>query len=507
MGCVVGVDVGTKSAGKSKGGRNNKDVVQGTTEEGSGFWRKVGIFLGCIPLNSKGEGSPNDKSKQGREVRNDNARHQPVTPTSSSNRRSRSYARSCTPNLSQELQVASSLLRRFTFNDLKLATRNFKAENFLGEGGFGTVLKGWVSPHGNYAARPGMGIPVAVKSLNLNGFQGHREWLAEISYLSELHHPNLVRLVGFCIEDDKRLLVYEYMCRGSLEKHLFKTGSMRLTWPIRMKIAIGAAKGLAFLHEEASRPVIFRDFKTSNILLDVNYNPKLSDFGLAKDAPVGDASHVSTRVMGTHGYAAPEYMMTGHLTAKSDVYSFGVVLLEILTGRMASDKKMSEGEQNLVEWLRPLLKSKGNFSYLMDPRLEGQYSMKGAHRAMRLATHCTRFDPKRRPLMSEVVRVLKSLSLHDDDDMAAQPGPSTSLPSHPTTIPSTSLQRMHVGPSNYHGATNKYGLRTGPTPNVPRRFQASPLSQDYPLPPPNPGAGPSSNPSVASSSNPSVGQP
>ncbi|XP_020202895.1 receptor-like cytoplasmic kinase 176 [Cajanus cajan] len=491
MGRVAGIQVGTMSTRKSNG-RKNKDVVQGsTTEEGSRFWKKLGILLCCLRLNSKKESSSNDKSKQryaGRKVTNDVVRHQPVTSRSSTTKRSRNRARGCTPNMSHELIVASSLLRRFSFNDLKLATRNFKAENFLGEGGFGTVLKGWISQHGNYAARPGTGIPVAVKSLNLNGLQGHKEWLTEISYLSELHHPNLVKLVGFCIEDDKRLLVYEYMCRGSLEKHLFRR-SLRLTWPMRLKIMIGAAKGLAFLHEEASKSVIFRDFKTSNILLDMNYDPKLSDFGLARDGPVGDATHVSTQVMGTQGYAAPEYVMTGHLTSKSDVYSFGVVLLEILTGRRAMDKSLPRREQNLVEWMRPLLKNKENFHYLMDPRLGGQYSRRGANRAMRLASHCVRPDPKARPLMSEVVRVLKSLPGQNEKNMEDPSTRSASTSTRSVSIQSSSLHIIHEGPSNHNGGANKYGLRTDPEPNVPWRFQASPLSLEYPLPPPNTAVG------------------
>ncbi|XP_027358822.1 probable serine/threonine-protein kinase PIX7 [Abrus precatorius] len=372
--------------------------------------------------------------------------------------------------MSEELIIASSLVRRFTFDDLKVATRNFKAENFLGEGGFGTVLKGWISQFGNYPSRSEGGLPVAVKCLKPNGFQGHREWLAEICYLSELHHPNLVKLIGFCMEDEKRLLVYEFMPRGSLENHLFKR-CVPLPWPIRVKIVLGAAKGLAFLHEEAARPLIFRDFKTSNILLDANFNAKLSDFGLAKDAPVGDASHVSTRVMGTQGYAAPEYVMTGHLTSKSDVYSFGVVLLEMLTGRRAIDKRKPRGQQNLVEWLRPQLRKKASLHYMMDPRLEGNFSLIGAHRAMKLATQCLHPDPKARPLMSEVVRMLKSLPLRDDVASSS----------------STSLRKMQGAPSN--NRANRYGLRTGSSSNVPRRFQASPLSLDYPLPSPAPNGG------------------
>ncbi|XP_076937076.1 putative serine/threonine-protein kinase PBL17 [Bidens hawaiensis] len=140
------------------------------------------------------------------------------------------------------------------------------------------------------------------------------------------------------------------MASGSLEKHLFRRISETLTWSRRMKIALHAAKGLAFLHD-AERPVIYRDFKTSNILLDVDFNAKLSDFGLAKDGPMGDQTHVSTRVMGTYGYAAPEYVMTGHFTARSDIYGFGVVLLEMLIGRKAMDKSKPSHEHNLVDWL------------------------------------------------------------------------------------------------------------------------------------------------------------
>ncbi|CAI0386743.1 unnamed protein product, partial [Linum tenue] len=285
----------------------------------------------------------------------------------------------------------ASRLRKFTFNDLKLATRNFRPESLLGEGGFGCVFKGWIEENGTAPVKPGTGLTVA-----------------EVNYLGDLVHPNLVKLIGYCIEDDQRLLVYEFMPRGSLENHLFRR-SLPLPWSIRMKIALGAAKGLAFLHEEAERPVIYRDFKTSNILLDADYNAKLSDFGLAKDGPEGDKTHVSTRVMGTYGYAAPEYVMTGHLTSRSDVYSFGVVLLEMITGRRSMDKNRPNGEHNLVEWARPHLGERRRFYRLIDPRLEGHFSIKGAQKAAQLAAHCLSRDPKARPLMSEVVEVLKPL--------------------------------------------------------------------------------------------------
>ncbi|GLJ45823.1 hypothetical protein SUGI_0964280 [Cryptomeria japonica] len=241
--------------------------------------------------------------------------------------------------LSEGQILPSANLKSFTFNELKSATRNFRPDHLLGEGGFGCVFKGWIDQQGFMASKPGVGMVIAVKKLNQESLQGHKEWLTEVNYLGQLYHPNLVKLTGYCAEDDHRLLVYEFMSKGSLENHLFRRGSnyQPVSWDIRIKIATGAAKGLAFLHN-AEKQVIYRDFKTSNILLDSHYNAKLSDFGLAKDGPTGDKTHVSTRVMGTYGYAAPEYVATGHLTAKSDVYSYGVVLLEMLSGRRALDK-------------------------------------------------------------------------------------------------------------------------------------------------------------------------
>ncbi|MCO5582862.1 hypothetical protein L7F22_036763 [Adiantum nelumboides] len=306
--------------------------------------------------------------------------------------------------------TSNTNLKAFSFNVLKAATRNFRPDSVLGEGGFGCVFKGWIDEQGYTASRPGTGLVIAVKKLNLEGLQGHKEWLAEVHFLGQLYHANLVRLLGFCAEDDNRLLVYEFMQRGSLENHLFRRGNYNhaLSWAIRIKIAVGAAKGLAFLHE-AERPVIYRDFKTSNILLDLHYNAKLSDFGLAKDGPTGDKTHVSTRVMGTYGYAAPEYVATGHLTARSDVYSFGVVLLEILTGRRAVDKSKPGGEQNLVDWSKPYLNDKRKVFRIVDPRLEGQYSMRGAYRVGALASRCLCTDARLRPTMKEIVELLEPL--------------------------------------------------------------------------------------------------
>ncbi|VVA23055.1 PREDICTED: kinase [Prunus dulcis] len=320
-----------------------------------------------------------------------------------------SFSAPPTPRSEGEI-LQSSNLKSFSFNDLKMATRNFRPDSVLGEGGFGSVFKGWIDENSFTAAKPGTGIVLAVKRLNQESFQGHREWLAEVNYLGQFHHPNLVKLIGFCLEDEHRLLVYEFMPRGSLENHLFRRGSyfQPLSWNLRMKVALGAAKGLAFLHGSETK-VIYRDFKTSNILLDSNYNAKLSDFGLAKDGPTGDKSHVSTRVMGTYGYAAPEYLATGHLTAKSDIYSFGVVLLEMLSGRRAVDKNRPSGEHNLVEWAKPFLANKRKIFRIIDNRLEGQYSMDGAYKAASLASRCLSTESKLRPNMDEVVTALEQL--------------------------------------------------------------------------------------------------
>ncbi|KAH7554625.1 hypothetical protein ACOSP7_027848 [Xanthoceras sorbifolium] len=298
----------------------------------------------------------------------------------------------------------------FTLYELETITKSFRSDYILGEGGFGTVYKGYIDEN----VRVGLkSLPVAVKVLNKDGLQGHREWLTEVNFLGQLRHPNLVKLIGYCCEDEHRLLVYEYMFRGSLENHLFRKATVPLSWATRMMIALGAAKGLAFLHN-AERPVIYRDFKTSNILLDSDYTAKLSDFGLAKAGPQGDETHVSTRVMGTYGYAAPEYVMTGHLTARSDVYSFGVVLLELLTGRKSVDKTRPSKEQSLVDWARPKLNDKRKMLQIIDPRLENQYSVRAAQKACSLAYYCLSQNPKARPLMSDVVETLEPLQCTND---------------------------------------------------------------------------------------------
>ncbi|KAH7432269.1 hypothetical protein KP509_07G016300 [Ceratopteris richardii] len=296
----------------------------------------------------------------------------------------------------------------FTFRELAAATKHFRSDYLIGEGGFGRVYKGRLESTGQI---------VAVKQLDRNGLQGNREFLVEVLMLSLLHHPNLVNLIGYCADGDQRLLVYEYMPLGCLEDHLhdLPPDKEALDWNTRMKIAAGAARGMEYLHDQANPPVIYRDFKSSNILLDENFHPKLSDFGLAKLGPVGDKTHVSTRVMGTYGYCAPEYAMTGQLTVKSDVYSFGVVLLEIITGRKAIDNSRSAGEHNLVSWARPLFKDRRKFHQMADPSLQGCYPMRGLYQAIAVAAMCLQEDATNRPVTGDVVTALNYLAAQNYD--------------------------------------------------------------------------------------------
>nr|DAD38749.1 TPA_asm: hypothetical protein HUJ06_013071 [Nelumbo nucifera] len=315
----------------------------------------------------------------------------------------------------------------FTYDEMRMATKNFRSDQILGQGGFGMVYNGVLDEN----VRPGyQTTQVAIKKLNPEGFQGDREWLAEINYLGQLNHPNLVKLIGYCCEDEHRLLVYEYMACGSLEKHLFCRASVTLPWSTRMKIALGAAKGLAFLHG-AEKSIIYRDLKSANILLDEEYNPKLSDFGLAKDGPTGDQTHVSTRIIGTYGYAAPEYIMTGHLTARSDIYTFGVVLLELLVGRRAMDKTRPSEERNLVEWARPFLND--HKLEILDPRMEGQYPVSAAQKVANLACQCLSQDPTGRPSMSQVVEILETIQMQAEnhEDTLVQSGGTGKLNEFP----------------------------------------------------------------------------
>ncbi|PQM33819.1 serine/threonine-protein kinase PBS1 isoform X1 [Prunus yedoensis var. nudiflora] len=377
--------------------------------------------MGCFPcFDSKEEEKLNnpvneiDDQKQGQPTVSSNISRLPSGADrmrSRSNGVSRRDLGSKLPDLKDVpgVQIAAQI---FTFRELVTATKNFRPESFIGEGGFGRVYKGRLESSGQV---------VAVKQLDRNGLQGNREFLVEVLMLSLLHHPNLVNLIGYCADGDQRLLVYEFMPLGSLEDHLHDLPADRepLDWNTRMKIASGAAKGLEYLHDKANPPVIYRDFKSSNILLEEGFHPKLSDFGLAKLGPTEDKSHVSTRVMGTYGYCAPEYAMTGQLTVKSDVYSFGVVFLELITGRKSIDSNRPHGEQNLITWARPLFNDRRKFSKLADPRLQGRYPMRGLYQALAVASMCIQEQAATRPLIGDVVTALSYLANQSYDPNTA----------------------------------------------------------------------------------------
>lgn len=359
----------------------------------------------------------------------------PVQPTSSENLKSPLKIKEA----SKEGGSDHTAARTFTFRELAAATKNFRGDYLLGEGGFGRVYKGRLESSNQV---------VAIKQLDRNGLQGNREFLVEVLMLGLLHHRHLVNLIGYCADGDQRLLVYEYMQLGSLDDHLHDPSpdKKRLDWNTRMKIAAGAAKGLEYLHDKASPPVIYRDLKCSNILLGEGYHPKLSDFGLAKLGPVGDNTHVSTRVMGTYGYCAPEYAMTGQLTLKSDVYSFGVVLLEIITGRKAVENSKTAGEHTLVAWARPLFKDRRKFSQIADPMLQGQYPVRGLYQALAVAAMCVQEQPNMRPVIADVVTALSYLASQKFDP-ETQPLQSShwSPPTPPRTKRDGDKRQNYVG--------------------------------------------------------------
>ncbi|PIM97832.1 Serine/threonine protein kinase [Handroanthus impetiginosus] len=301
-----------------------------------------------------------------------------------------------------EPENETTAVKSFTFRELATATKNFRQECLLGEGGFGRVFKGTLAPSGQI---------VAVRQLDWNGIQGNKEFVVEVSELSFLQHPNLVKIIGYCADGDQRLLVYEYLPSGPLKNHLFDlpAGKKPLNWSTRMKIALGIAEGLEYLHEKVDPPIIYRDLKSSNILLDEGNNPKLSEYGLAKLVQSGNKMAVS--VMAGYGYSAPEYERNGELTLKSDVYSFGVVLLELITGRRAMDTSRPAEEQNLVSWAQPIFRNPANFPDMADPLLRKEFPVTSLNQAVGVAAMCLQEEPSARPLISDISAALSFLAM------------------------------------------------------------------------------------------------
>ncbi|KAF8038360.1 hypothetical protein BT93_B1020 [Corymbia citriodora subsp. variegata] len=282
--------------------------------------------------------------------------------------------------------------RRFSYQDLALATNNFSNDRKLGEGGFGAVYRGYLL---------NLDTTIAVKRISRGSKQGKREFVTEVKVISSLRHRNLVQLIGWCHEGHEFLLVYEYMPNGSLDSHLF--GKKRpLNWSTRYKISIGIASAIFYLHEEWEQCVVHRDIKSSNVMLDSNFNVKLGDFGLARLMDHEHSPQV-TGLAGTLGYLAPECLRTGRASKESDVYSFGVVALEIATGRKARDPK---SEMGLVEWVRSRFGDRKLLDAI-DERMASDFEEKQVECLMMVGLWCAHSDPNLRPSMRQAIQVLK----------------------------------------------------------------------------------------------------
>uniref|UniRef100_A0A0E0IM98 non-specific protein-tyrosine kinase n=2 Tax=Oryza nivara TaxID=4536 RepID=A0A0E0IM98_ORYNI len=296
-----------------------------------------------------------------------------------------------------------------SFDELKEKTDNFGSKALVGEGSYGRV----------YYATLDNGKQVAVKKLDASTEpEVDNDFLTQVSIVSRLRHENFVEMLGYCVEGNQRLVAYEFATMGSLHDILHGRKGVpgaqpgpALDWMQRVRIAIDAAKGLEYLHEKVQPSIVHRDIRSSNVLLFEDYKAKIADFNPSNQSPDMAARLHSTRVLGTFGYHAPEYAMTGQLTQKSDVYSFGVVLLELLTGRKPVDHTMPRGQQSLVTWATPRL-TEDTVKQCVDPRLKGEYPPKGVAKLAAVAALCVQYESEFRPSMSIVVKALSPLLQH-----------------------------------------------------------------------------------------------
>ncbi|XP_004234145.1 PTI1-like tyrosine-protein kinase At3g15890 [Solanum lycopersicum] len=305
----------------------------------------------------------------------------------------------------QKLEISGQIKNRdypwdiYTLKELVNATNNFHNDNKIGEGGFGSV----------YWGRTSKGIEIAVKRLKAMSAKAEMEFAIEVEILGRVRHKNLLGLRGFYAGEDERLIVYDYMPNHSLITHLHGTLSADclLDWPRRMKIAMGSADGLCYLHHEANPHIIHRDIKASNVLLDSNFQAKVADFGFAKLIPDG-VTHLTTRVKGTLGYLAPEYAMWGKVSESCDVYSFGILLLEIISARKPLEKLANGVKRDIVQWALPYIQ-KGDFNHIADPRLKGKFNLQQLKNTILIAIKCTDGNPENRPSMLQVVDWLNNI--------------------------------------------------------------------------------------------------
>ncbi|KAK1429667.1 hypothetical protein QVD17_11881 [Tagetes erecta] len=284
------------------------------------------------------------------------------------------------------------------YNLLKTATNDFQESEILGSGGFGRV----------YKAQLDHNLLAAVKKLDNQSIDARKEFQTEVDILSKVHHPNIITLLGYCVHDETKMLVYELMPNGSLDTQLHGPScGTNLTWQCRMKIALDTARGLEYLHEHCKPPVIHRDLKSSNILLDSKFNAKLSDFGLA----VMDGANKNIKLSGTLGYVAPEYLLDGKLTDKSDVYAFGVVLLELLLKKrpVEKQKQVPSEYQSLVTWAMSQLTDRSKLPSIIDPVIRDTMDLKHLYQVAAVAVLCLQPEPSYRPLITDVLHSLVPL--------------------------------------------------------------------------------------------------
>ncbi|XP_030529229.1 cysteine-rich receptor-like protein kinase 43 [Rhodamnia argentea] len=332
-------------------------------------------------------------------------------------------------------RIAAQEQKHFSFEALVAATKNFHPTHKLGEGGFGPVYKGKLED----------GRDIAVKKLSHSSNQGKKEFTNEAKLLARVQHKNVVNLLGYCAHGSEKLLVYEYVRNESLDKLLFKSNSNKelLDWKRRFDIIGGIARGLLYLHEDSHSCIIHRDIKASNILLDDKWVPKIADFGMARLFPEGE-THVNTRVAGTNGYMAPEYVMHGSLSKAADVFSFGVLVLELITGHRNNSFHLDVDAQNMIDWAYKMYK-KGKSLEIVDSALASSASADQVAMCIQIGLLCTQGDPRNRPTMNRVV-VLLSKKPGSLDEPIARPG-----------IPGTRYRRSRRPP----GLSSSAGTTTG----------------------------------------------
>ncbi|OIW00742.1 hypothetical protein TanjilG_09711 [Lupinus angustifolius] len=348
-------------------------------------------------------------------------------------------------NNEAELQrMASQEQKIFAYETLVVATKNFNATHKLGEGGFGPVYKGKLND----------GREIAVKKLSQTSNQGKKEFLNEARLLARVQHRNVVNLLGYCVHGIEKLLVYEYVPHESLDKLLFKSQRRdELDWKRRFAIIKGVAKGLLYLHEDSHNCIIHRDIKASNILLDDKWSPKIADFGMARLFPE-DQSQVNTRVAGTNGYMAPEYVMHGNLSVKADVFSYGVLVLELITGQRNSAFNLDVDAQSLLDWAYKQYK-KGKSLDIVDSTLTSSMEPEQVAMCIQLGLLCTQGDPQLRPNMRRVVMTLSRKRGHMDEPMRpGTPGSRYRRPRRHSAMSSTAdISDSHTSNSSNNCTT------------------------------------------------------